>query len=66
MSKNIEIKGLSSLKKKLSDPQQLAKDLVNKNGGIEIECPNCHQKIKVPTSGATCACGKKIKFEEKF
>ncbi|MCH4169536.1 MAG: hypothetical protein LKF42_09785 [Streptococcaceae bacterium] len=65
MGKNVKIKGLDSLMKKLSDPQKLSKDIVNQNGGIEIKCPNCHNKIKVPTSGITCKCGQKINFELK-
>lgn len=63
MSRNSNIKGMDSLMKKLSNPQQLAKDLVDESGGIDITCPNCKKSIKVPTSGVTCTCGQKINFE---
>lgn len=63
MSKNMEIKGLDKLIKKLSNPEKLAKEIVDSKGGIEIECPNCHKKVKVPSKGITCSCGQKITVE---
>lgn len=65
MSKNIKIKGLNSLKRKLSDTEGLAKQLIDDKGGIETECPKCHKAIKVPTSGVTCSCGQKITLNLK-
>ena len=63
MSKNVKIKGLDKLLKKLSDPDQLSKDLIDHNKGVEIDCPTCGNKVKVPTSGAICSCGQKINFQ---
>lgn len=60
MARNSNIKGLDSLMKKLSNPQQLAKDLVDERGGIDVKCPNCQKSIKVPTYGVTCTCGQKL------
>ncbi len=49
--------------KTLSDPKQLAKDIIDNDGGYEMECPNCQKLIKVPTTGTTCSCGQKIVVE---
>lgn len=65
MGKNFEIKGLDKLMEKLSNPEQLAKEMIDNAGGVEIECPNCQKLIKVPTSGITCSCGQKITVETK-
>ena len=65
MGKNFEIKGLDKLMKKLSNPEELAKEIINDAGGVEMECPNCQKLIKVPTNGVTCSCGQKITFEPK-
>ncbi|WP_375180646.1 hypothetical protein [Enterococcus rotai] len=65
MGKNFEIKGLDRLMKKLSNPEELAKEIINDAGGVEMECPNCQKPIKVPTSGITCSCGQKITVEMK-
>lgn len=63
MSKSFEIKGLKNLEKTFSNPEKLAKDFIDKSGGIEIVCPKCKNKVKVPTSGTICSCGQKIDFE---
>lgn len=65
MGKNVKIKGLNSLKRKLRDTEGMAKELIDSKGGIDAECPKCHKTIKVPTSGVTCSCGQKITLELK-
>ncbi|MGM0260504.1 hypothetical protein [Enterococcus sp. AZ102] len=65
MGKNVKIKGLDSLIKTLSNTEVLAKSAINKNGGIEMTCPNCKRKIRVPFSGTTCTCGQKIQVNMK-
>ncbi|MGF2053361.1 hypothetical protein [Vagococcus fluvialis] len=59
----LKITGLDELMKTLSDPKQLAKDMIDNDGGYEMECPNCQKLIKVPTTGTTCSCGQKIVVE---
>ncbi|EUJ38166.1 hypothetical protein [Brochothrix thermosphacta] len=58
----VKITGLDKLMKQLNDPKELAKKVIDNNNGIEIDCPNCQKKIKVPLNGTTCSCGKKIKL----
>lgn len=61
----VKITGLDNIRKKLSNPRALASEMIDKNGGVEVKCPNCEKKVKVPTTGATCSCGQKIEFTFK-
>lgn len=56
----VSIDGFDELMAQLSNPQELASKMINDNGGMEIECPNCHNVVFVPTTGTTCSCGNEI------
>lgn len=68
MSKNVKIKGLKNLEKKLSqDINKVAKDKaieVLKTKGIEIKCPFCKTDFLAKALTVTCPeCSKTIDVE---
>lgn len=54
----VKIKGMKNLQKQLNSIAKNPSSLIKE---VEVECPKCHRKLKVSTSGTTtCSCGQKI------